>query len=237
MKRTFVPSSGLCSWRQGLGNPRTHWKRGASAFEAAISWELAARTERGVPPEIATLLDQHDGLRDAKLLFAFPEHTVDIPGGNAASQSDVWAVLGGAPGLMSMAVEAKADEAFDDTIDKWLAKGKQPNGRHARLKYLSESLGMPGGFPGSIRYQLLHRMLSPILEARRIGAGHAVMMVQSFRVPSPSIADFAAFAECLGVEVAPGKLVRVDRFTDIAVYLGWATSPLCSDADIARVST
>lgn len=234
MTRTFAPTCGLASWRARLADPEKHWKRGASAFEAAVSWELAAKTPRGIPNAVAALLDQVPQLSGAELLFSFPEHRVRLPGGSRASQTDVWTVLRGPDGMISMGVEAKAGESFDKTIEVWHAD-KSP-GKAARLSYLAGILCCPEGFPSSIRYQLLHRTASAIIEARRIGAHNAVMMVQSFREQSPSEKDFIDFGVCLGATLAPGRLVRLDRHDDMGVYVGWATSPLCTDAEIARVS-
>lgn len=234
MNRIYTPSCGLAAWRARLADPEKHWKRWASAFEAAVSWELAAHSERGLPPAIAKVIDQEPTFAGATLLFAFPEHKVMLPGGGHASQTDVWAVLKGPSGLISMAVEAKADETFGDTIEKW-GKDASP-GKRERMEHLLDILKCPSGFPDEIRYQLLHRTASAIIEAHRIGASHAVMMVQSFRENSPSAADFIAFGKCLGAKLAAGRLCRLDRHTDPAVYLGWATSELCTDGDIARVS-
>lgn len=230
MNRTYVPGAGLADWRARLADPEKHWKRGASAFEAAVSWEVATATPRGLPGEIAAILDQVDMLRGAALLFAFPEHKVPLPGGSRPSQTDVWALLKGPTGLISMAVEAKAEESFGETIAMWLKE--ETKGKRERLDYLSETLKAPARFPDSIRYQLLHRAASAILEARRVGASSAVMMVQSFRALSPSAMDYLAFGEALGVKLAPEKLVRIKAHTDPVLFLGWATSPICSDSDI-----
>src|SRR5688500_16409156 len=93
MKRLFVPTEGAASWRGLLADPVKHWKRGASALELAASWERAARTERGLPKEVAAVLDRHRSTRGGSLLFGIPEHQVPLPGGSRPSQTDLWAVL------------------------------------------------------------------------------------------------------------------------------------------------
>lgn len=234
MNRTYVPGSGLADWRSRLADPEKHWKRGASAFEAAVSWEVAAATPRGLPRAIATVLDQEELLRGAALLFAFPEHKVPLPGGSRPSQTDVWCMLRGSSGLISMAVEAKAEESFGETIATWLTEDSK--GKQQRLAYLSDVLRLPVGFPNSLRYQLLHRTASAISEARHIGANAAVMMVHSFRGASPSEADYLAFGDALGARLAPERLVRVEGHADPQLFLGWATSGPCTDAEVARAS-
>jgi hypothetical protein len=58
------------------------------------------------------------------LQLAIAEHKVDLPGGQAASQCDVWAIVKTSAGMLSLAVEAKAREAFgDDILEKWLVAG------------------------------------------------------------------------------------------------------------------
>ena len=93
-----------------------------------------------------------------------------------------------------------------------------------------------GPFAETIRYQLLHRTASAILEARRFGAPHAVMIVQAFRPGSESLADYEAFGRHLGVGLSTGTLTPVPRHTDPVLFLGWAVSPLCTDAEIARTA-
>jgi hypothetical protein len=56
-------------------------------------------------------------------MFAVAEHKVDLPGGIAASQCDVWAVVRTKAGMLSL-VEAKAKEKFgDEILEKWLVAG------------------------------------------------------------------------------------------------------------------
>src|SRR3954471_24520662 len=120
MPHILVPTRGVGDWKSRLADPEKHWKRGASAFEAAASWELACRTERGLPQPVADVLDKVSELRDSEVLFALPEHKVPLRGGNRPSQNDVWALLRSPGGeLISMAVEAKAEEVFGDTLEAW----------------------------------------------------------------------------------------------------------------------
>ncbi len=61
-------------------------------------------------------------------------------------------------------------------------------------------MGLNEPVPGAIRYQLLHRAASAIIEAKRFGAPHAIMLVHSFSQTHEWFADYAAFAKLLGVE-------------------------------------
>ena len=119
MKRVLVPTDGATDWRKLLGDPETQWVRSASAFETAVSWESAQRSERGLPVEVAALLDQHHALAKAKLLIALPEHKVALQGRGKASQNDVWALLRAGDQYISMAIEGKAGEPFASSIADW----------------------------------------------------------------------------------------------------------------------
>ena len=71
-RRIFTQSLGPSSWRAFLADPIVHWKRGKSAWELAVSWEAAARTESGFPTEVGHALDSNPVFAGAELLVAVP---------------------------------------------------------------------------------------------------------------------------------------------------------------------
>jgi hypothetical protein len=234
VSRLLVPTNGTGAWKARLADPEKHWKREASAFETAVSWELAAKTYRGLPQAVAEVLDQVEELRDAKLLFALPEHKVPLPGGSRPSQTDVWALLKSQHGLISMAVEAKAEEVFGDTIEDW--EKDASDGKRERLLFLHKTLKCETDLPKTLRYQLVHRTASAILEAQRTGALYAVMMVQAFRETTTSEKDYVAFGDYFKASLMKGKIVQLGGHTIPKLFLGWAVNPLCTDRDIARAA-
>ena len=106
-------------------------------------------------------------------------------------------------------IEGKVDESFGPLLDEWLLGAS--NGKQQRLAFLRSSLGIEEELPGSIRYQLLHRTASPLIEARRIGARYAAMVVHSFSDEDAWLEDYRAFAELMGVSGGKGGLERVVR--------------------------
>lgn len=234
-RRVYVPAGGLSAWQAMLTQPSLHWKRGASAFETAVFWEHGARLPRGLHPKLAELLDQHPAWFGSQVLAAFPEHGVALPGGSRASQNDVWALLRGASGLLSLAVEGKAGEPFDKTVGAWLGAATQ--GRRERLEYLRNALGLQSPVDTELRYQLLHRAASAILEAGRVGASSAGMVVLSFKPDPESRSDFARFVESQGATFREGALCWSTTVTFCPFFLAWIDLSSASDADIARVST
>lgn len=133
-----LPSSGLRNWQLRLADPEKHWKRGASAFETAVSWELAAATPRGLPASVADVLDQAPQLQEAEVVFAFPEHQVELDGGRRPSQNDVWAFLRTPTGYESLSVEAKASEPLGPTPSDWQLDRSE--GKQGRLAWLLNEL-------------------------------------------------------------------------------------------------
>ena len=233
MSRVLVPSSGATDWKRLLADPDKHWVRGRSAYETAVSWERAQRSERGIPIEIAAAMDEHAGLCGARLLLALPEHKVKLVGPGKASQNDVWALLRSRDGLISMAVEGKAGESFASTVGEWLQEASDAKKR--RLEYLCKVLRIDCPPGPALRYQLFHRTASALIEADRFGASHAVMVVQSFRQDEGSWDDFGTFCQQLGATSVSGKLVEIRRATGPKLYLGWVSCHAANDEVIASV--
>jgi hypothetical protein len=232
MKRLYVESDGTCSWRARLAEPSLHWKRQASAMELAVSWELAARKPRGLPNAVERVLDTHPATRGARLLFGVPEHLVPLPGGSRASQTDLWAVLRADQGWISLAVEAKAREPFGPTVNEWLRESTP--GKRARISALCQTLGIQQPVEESeIRYQLFHRAASAIIEASRIGAATAMLLVQNFYADSASWSDFESFVDLLGAKACRDGICDVACPTVERLLFAWVDSPTATDAELA----
>jgi hypothetical protein len=130
--------------------------------------------------------------------------------------------------LVTIAVEGKAQEPFgDSTVADWRATDNR--GRTDRLRQLLSTLELPDDDRlAQVRYQLLHRTAAAIIEARRFGASHALMLVHSFSTPSAErhdawFEDFAAFAALYGVSATKGSVVRAGRLGDVTLHLGWVS--------------
>ena len=210
MSKILVPTRGPSDWQILLADPEKHWRAGYSAMAAARSWEAA----RGLPPELEPILGP-----GAELIFAIPEHKVPLPGGRRESQCDVFALVRSNTRVIAVAVEAKVNEPFDKTLKQWLADGS--DGKRRRLDAICEILGC-GEPPPNLRYQLLHRTAAAVLEAERLKAGAAAMVIQSFSQEHRWFDDFATFCAFLGVEAAMSTpLVRPTPYGRDLI-LGWA---------------
>lgn len=237
MKRLHVTTCGINSWRERLANPNTQWRRQYSAFEAAISWELATNEDSNLPGPIYALLNEAFG--EPHLLLAVAEHKVVLPGGNAASQNDVWGLVKSNKGTVSLSIEAKAREAFgNNTLGDWLEAGATPEAqenRQVRWTFLLQQLPeTPNGSYFPVKYQLLHRCASAVIEARRFGLKHAAFIIQAFNTPDYRFLEFATFCQSIGLEAARGG-IQTTNVGEIELAIGWADCPLASDHQIAIV--
>jgi HD domain len=220
LNHVYLPSTGAHEWQWLLADPARHWKYGHSAMALADTWEHAD----GWPEPVKHAFTADPDLAQCELLLALPEHQVPLPGGRAASQTDLF-LLGRTPAdeLVAVAVEGKAGEPFgEETVDQWRAHGG--DGRRERLAFLLDVLKLADDQRlGAIRYQLLHRTASALIEAKRFAAPHAVMLVHAFGENAGSFADFQAFGQLYGADVAENSLCRVTDVHGVALHLGWAS--------------
>jgi len=215
MPRIFVPSRGPDDWKRLLAEPDKHWARRYSARTLAHCWQEA----EGFPVEIHRVLSQHPALVPIEPLLIFPEWKVSLVGGSRPSQNDIWVLAKSQNGLVSIAVEGKVEEPFDKTLGEW--KGDVSRGKEVRLNYLLEILGLGEPIPDSVRYQLLHRTASAVIEAERFGAQHAVMLVHSFSHNNQWFDDFATFVSLFGQKAEVDRLVTTTVAKEMPLHLGW----------------
>jgi hypothetical protein len=239
MSRLLTHTRGLSSWRERLASPDRQWKRGFSAFETAVAWESASASASGLPPPLETLL-RKSGFGEPVLLLAVAEHKVDLPGGNAASQSDVWAIINTKAGLLSLTVEAKAREVFgDEILGKWLEAGKTElsiENRKVRWNHIRANLPVADSFH-EVRYQILHRCAASVIEAKRLGCPNAAFVVQAFGKPDTDDLDvnflaFEVFCAAVRLPAARGSL-STTSVDGISLSIGWIDCPTATDAAVA----
>lgn len=212
---TFVPTKSPEDWKRFLASPDKQWEPGYSAHTLAHSWDAAP----GFPPEIAAALAP--AFPGVELLMAIPEWKVDLPGRGPGSHNDAFALARTDRGLLTIAIEGKVDEPLGPTIGEWLSRASE--NKKERLDGLVARLGLDETPPDSIRYQLLHRTASALIEAERFHAAHAVMLVHSFSETSKWHDDFLAFAGLFGVSPAAGEVVAVPTAGPATLHLGWVS--------------
>ena len=223
MGRIFIPTTSAEDWKRLLAEPEKHWRTGFSAKALAYCWEDAD----GFPPEIARLFAESEfpSFQGIEPLLAFPEYQVSLPGGARPSQNDVFVLAKAREQLIAITVEGKVSESFGPTLEEW-GPSESP-GKTERLAFLKEVLGLTSEIPPYIRYQLLHRTASAVLEAHRFSAPTAAMIVHSFRRASEpgedGFDDYQSFLRLFGVSATRNQLVFLRETQGVNLYCGWAT--------------
>lgn len=217
---------------QGLAGA-DKWVPTRSAYELAHSWQPAG----GLPPSIARAFGQgtDDVLKGICLDYCLVEKPVFLDTNAAPSMTDLMAYARNANGdRVVVAVEGKADEPFGSPVWRW-ARGDARDvrledevraTRCRRLKFLSTHLGKPISTESKLRYQLLHRTVSAVLEAQLHGAVAAVVVVHAFGSLCPeNFSDFETFLSHLSsIRPVPGFVVgplQLGEGRDIPTLFLW----------------
>lgn len=166
-----------------------HWKDGRSAKETARAW-LGTRAP-SLPQEVEALLAGSPHFGQPLKWEAEPEAKLrfDTFAGEPRN-SDLLVAASDAHGDYIIAVEAKADEPFGETVGvarsnarKRLAENSRSNGL-TRITQLESALLRPvqHGEPANddLRYQLLTATAGALAEAERRGVNRAVLLIHEF---------------------------------------------------------
>ena len=185
-----TPITSLEEWETLAGPERTdQWVDGRRAKEAARAWLEA---EGGaLPKEIATLLKRHDAFGPVLSWSAEPQMPQRIDAfPDEPRNSDLVVEAEDAHGKYLIAVEAKADEPFGETmgdtlaaaVDRWVEDDRS-NGS-TRASQLAKAMLGPRSEDDpplkDIRYQLLTACAGCLCEAERRGHARALLLIQEF---------------------------------------------------------
>ena len=223
----YLPLKEADDWRQLLAEPETQWRDGYSAKSLAVTWLEAD----GFPKSIKNIFKktQFQAFKNMELLAAYPEYPVPLPGGGHASQNDIFVLAKGDKGLVSVMVEGKVSEDFGETVQAW--KAKLSAGKKQRLDFMVAKLGLEAKIIDPIRYQLLHRTVSSIIEAERYTAPNALVLIHSFSASHEHFDDYVKFLALFNVVGEKESIVGPIKISGIDVYFCWAT-----DTPPARVT-
>ena len=168
---------------------RRHWRDGRSAKESAKAWLAAAPV---LPAEIAATLSSHLDIGTLGDWRAEPEAEVPIDEFHGPPNVDVLLVGRDRSGPVVVAVEAKADEPFSETVGETLEVARSrlagnPRSKGvARIERLLAALFAAATDDRDVldlRYQLLTVTAAAMAEAQRRSAQRAVVMVHEFATP------------------------------------------------------
>jgi hypothetical protein len=219
LRKIFVPIKSLEDWKSLLAKPDKHWKKGYSAKALASCWKEA----NDFPKSVKTVFMKSgmDTFKNIELLLAIPEYEVTLSGGLRPSQNDIFILAKGNDQLISIAVEGKVAEDFGQPVAKWRQEKDEKTNKEERLNFLQRELNLEEKAIEHIRYQLLHRTVSAIIEARKFNAKTALMLVHSF---SPSYEHFEDYNEFLGLFGLTGEkdsLIGPVNIKGLDLYFAW----------------
>ena len=222
MSRIFLPVASALAWEELVGSSK--FKSGFSARALAHRWHDAD----GLPAPVRAALDEspYPALHKLTMHFGTPERAVRLHGGTRPSYTDLLVLARNQTGLVALGVEGKAKEDFGPTVAAWRGRDAGP-GKEARLQHLCAELDLDPDTVDDLRYQLFHRTVAVIQEARLFGARTAIMLVDAFGPLGKSAGDFTAFVNRLDPQ--PGPLsapeagtwraaVRICPPSDIELY-------------------
>lgn len=223
-------------WKGLAGDNK--WVPTRSAYELAHCWQQCG----GLPQPIANVLDTsgHEVLRGVSVDLCLVEKPVFLDTKIAPSMTDLMAYGRNAKGAaVVLAVEGKANEPFGSRVADWVRGDEKSTARPVaprptrlrRLEFLSKHLSQEIRPDSAIRYQLLHRTVSAVLEAQLHGALAAVVLVHAFGPDAPeNLSDFSEFLKEIGVggvpkgSVSDACLLGEDR--DMPTYFLWWQQPV-----------
>jgi hypothetical protein len=198
-----------------LGQKDFHWKPGRSAHALATVWFQA----NGIPARVREVLGAHPSYAALELVDGFFERQIELGDGRRPSQTDLMAICSDPAGLFVVGVEGKVDETFGPHVSQWRDGSAT---KEARLKRLCAMLDLNPESIGALRYQLLHRSASVILEARRYQAPRGALLVHSFDSRQAGFEDYCEFAAALGFrKVAANSISEPRSIAGFELALGW----------------
>lgn len=220
--KIFIPTVKSEDWKPLLADKK-HWKPGYSAMALACCWQEA----RDKFPDTITKVFKSSGVKifeDAELLCAFPEYKVELPpDGGRPSQNDIFILARGDNQLISIAVEGKVKENFgNNTVNEWLSIKEPGSNKDLRLNFLCDVLQLNKKQINHIRYQILHRAASAVIQAKKFNAQNALMLIHSFDANYIWFDDYSNFVALFnGLKAKKDALVGPANINNIKLYFGW----------------
>ena len=80
---------------------------------------------------------------------------------------------------------------------------------------------MVAGCLSNIRYQLLHRTASAIIEAKKFDTPNALMLVHSFSPKNLWFDDYEAFLSLYGIEAKLNQIHKAGNLDKINLFFSW----------------
>ncbi|MFC1532808.1 DUF6946 family protein [Thermodesulfobacteriota bacterium] len=215
----YIPTKSAEDWKDLLAEPEKQWKTGYSAKALAYCWQEA----EGFPDSINKVFTEttYPIFKGITPLIILPEYQVPLLGGSRPSQSDIFVLAYSNEGLITIAVEGKVEETFGPTLSEWLKKSSE--GKRVRLEFIREQLELTEESLDNIRYQLLHRTASALIEAKWFHASSTVMLIHSFSQDKTWFDDYNEFVMLFDKIGKPESVTFIGKKNGIDLYCAWVT--------------
>jgi hypothetical protein len=165
---------------------KKQWKDGRSAKELAKRW-FPCKGRPQIPDELTNLLNSHQDLKETIINEGIPEHKIKLDNFPGETRNTDLVLLGEKDDIVvSISIEAKADELLDKTIGEKLniVERKPDSNIPERIDMLCQALfgSKPEEFSTlkSLRYQLLNGIAGALIEAKNRNADIALFVVHFF---------------------------------------------------------
>ena len=218
MEKFYIPTKKPEDWISLLADEK-HWRPGYSAMALAHSWQ----GEKGFPARVKDVF-QNSGetlFKNLEFLRGFPEYKVSLKGGSRASQNDIFVLAKNDDDLLVIMVEGKVRESFGGLISEWGAAKDTKTNKTKRLEFLLKELHLENKPLDGIRYQLLHRTASALIEAKKLNAKYALMLVHSFSQKYEHFSDYERFLTLFGLKGEKDSISGPVSIGKVTLYFGW----------------
>ena len=214
-------------WRPLLAKEELHWQPGSPLRALAYCWCGATK---GFPKEAAAVFAaaEEPELQSMRLLFAFPEFQVHLPGGETASQCDLCVLARTDLEQHVLIVEAQGEESLGPTVEEWLPPASLQKGKRERLRAFLSLLELEEEAAANCQYPWIHRTVAALLEASRLGASNAMLVIHAFQAPLEVWEAYVHFLACLGLEARRGGITPAVRRGGCQLRFAWVDgNPAC----------
>lgn len=209
---------------------------GKSARELAKAW---LKNINDLPSGVQCVFSKSGIFNFVKLEKAIVEKPVKLDGLSSRSHPDIMVYTMTGNGGLVLSVEGKKDERFDKTIDKWRKGGQRCKGKSGKPERLTEickilEIKLTDDDERKIRYQLLHRAVCAIKEAKEKDYGQAMLLIHSFSKKNiysdSNFNDFQSFGKIMEIKekIKPNTLYFSKKIDNINFYMLWFNSN-CSE--------
>jgi hypothetical protein len=178
----------MCNWQRPK-DPYVHWKDGRSAKELARAWMCP---DCHCPDEIAQLLESNALTGSVRIVEGYPEHFTYLPKRGGPRNHDLYLKAISQQGdPVTICVEAKADETFDDMIGDHARRALEKSSKSGVPERIAALSAIVFGKDTKVKeeerdqlyYQLLTGVAAAAIQAALDGADLAVFVVHEFVCP------------------------------------------------------